>query len=277
MENKLPAENLLGSEPIPDETQSFFEKIKSHLHMPDSKLQIFIPILIVIIVLVVGGGGTYIIAAQVLKPASSQPANDSGIASVNLPTPTSLPTLTPTSVPAPTLPPAVTSPTPVSSAAANWVPYNFSAVNLNFSYPPGWFINLAATSGAPYLYVQNFAGNFPSSVSGNYAISIGRLEQVGITTVGALETQLALNDVNPTFVNGVNVGTPIVSSASATTINGYAAYSRYISYSSAPSVTFNEVYVLDGITNVVRFAPMLDVAGTQSYFNTLLSTIQFTN
>lgn len=283
--DKIPPEkdNVIDSASAPKDDvrppQSLLDKIKS-FHLPDSRLQIVIPVLIVLMVLLVGGGGTYFIASQVLAPQASQTTSSSNdISSIKLPTPTQAP-VTPKATPtAMNTPVGSLTPTlsPTASAAANWTNYSFGPLSLNFMYPPGWFVNLAATSGAPYLYVQNFAGNFPTNPVGNYAIFIGRLEQVGITTVTALQTQLALNDVSPTYVNGVNLGTPIVSSSSATTINGYAAFKRNISYSSSPSATFQEVYVLDGISNVVRFAPLLDIQGATPFLNTLLSTIAFTN
>ncbi len=73
------------------------------------------------------------------------------------------------------------------------------------------------------------------------------------------------------------MGTTTVLSSNPITVNGYQALERTITYSAFPSVQYYEVYVLDGVSNVVRFAPQLDIAGTMPYLNLLLSTVQFTN
>lgn len=172
----------------------------------------------------------------------------------------------------------IPSATPTASPAAGWSTYTFSALNLTFSYPPGWFVNVSQTSGAPYLYVQNFSGNIPFGYTpGQFAILVARLEQVGIVTVDQLISQLALNAASNTFINGVNMGTVNVNGSTPTTINGYQALERSVTYSASPSAQVSEVYVLDGVSNVVEFVPLLDTSYGVSYFNTLLSTIQFTN
>ncbi|MBP7832655.1 MAG: hypothetical protein KA035_02690 [Candidatus Levybacteria bacterium] len=264
--------------------KSLLDKLIPKFDFKIPKEGILIPIGLVVFAAFVGIGGTYMFASSVLKP--EVPAqeisqfDETDVPSFNgrttlrntLPTPTLfVPTSAPTSVPA--------TPTPTTAQTANWTSYNFSAVFLNFSYPPGWFTNVAATSGAPYMYVQNYpvSSTPPVSTSGNFSIYIGRLEQVGITTIAQLQTQLALNAANSTYIGTANMGTTTVLSSNPITINGYQALERTITYSAFPSVQYFEVYVLDGVSNAIRFAPQIDITGTIPYLNLLLSTIKFTN
>lgn len=262
--------------------ESFLTRIVPKFNFSVPKKQILIPALIIVGVLLIGGGGTYIVASNVLGPKSNgteiSSAPDGSIPSFD----ESLAQATSTPAPKAATPTPemvnFTSPTPVASGAANYTPYNFAALYLNFSYPPGWFINVANTSGAPYLFVQNYpTSQTPPSTAGNYSIFIGRLEQVGITTIAQLQTQLALNAANSTYLGTVNMGTTTVLTSTPTTINGYAALQRTITYSAFPSVQYYEVYVLDGVSNAVRFSPQLDIAGATPYLNLLLSTVDFTN
>lgn len=236
-------------------------------------------------ILLIGGGGTYVVASSMFQPKTQTQISDipsSDIPSFNEKVSLTIPTLSPTPVvylPTPT--PELVNPSGSASpgVTANWSPYNFSPVFLNFSYPPGWFVNVAATSGAPYLFVQNYPSTTTpvASSSGNFSIYIGRLEQIGITTVAQLTTQLALNAANNTYLGTVNMGTTTVISSTPITINGYSALQRTITYSAFPAVQYFEVYILDGVTNAIRFAPQLDISGTMPYFNQLLGTVDFTN
>lgn len=264
--------------------KSLLDKLIPKFDFKIPKEGILIPIGLVVFAAFVGIGGTYMFASTVLKPevpeqeisqfdASDVPSFNGRTTLRNtLPTPTLfIPTSAPTSIPA--------IPTPTAAQTANWTPYNFSAVFLNFSYPPGWFANIAATSGAPYMYVQSYpiSSTPPVSTSGNFSIYIGRLEQVGITTISQLQTQLALNAANSTYIGTANMGTTTVLSSNPISVNGYLALERTITYSAFPSVQYYEVYVLDGVSNAIRFAPQLDITGTIPYLNLLLSTIKFTN
>ncbi len=265
---------------------SFLHKLFPKVNFSIPKQGILIPIGLITFAAFVGIGGTYMFAT------STQPkipeAEISQFDSTDLPEyqgrktlrqgPT--PTLfVPTGSPTPVLAQTTPTPTGMSSQTANWTPYNFSAVYLNFSYPTGWFTNVAATSGAPYMYVQNYAVSStpPTSPTGNFSIYIGRLEQVGITTIAQLQTQLALNAANSTYIGTANMGTTTVLSSNPITINEYQALERTITYSAFPNVQYYEVYVLDGVSNAIRFAPQQDTAGTLPYLNLLLSTVEFTN
>lgn len=266
----------------PFKGESLLDRIKSKIPDSDHIFKTFlIPVLVVACVLLVGVGGTYVIAANVLNPGySNEPSkiSQSDLASTVESAPTSTPI--PKALPVVLKPTPVSNitPTPTTDPAAGWTPYTFSALSLNFSYPPGWFVNVPATSGAPYFYVQNFSGSIPTSFSpGQFSILISRLEQVGITTVSSLTTQLALNAASSVTLNGVNMGQVSVISSTPTIINGYQALVRTVIYSASPSAQMNETYILDGVSNVVEFVPLLDTSYGQSYFNTLLSTVEFTN
>lgn len=261
--------------------ESLLDRVKSKI--PDASSfakNILIPAGVVVTVLLVGVGGTYVIASNVLNKSTDSPQTsriseeDLAQSDVLLPSSTPIPP-TPTFTPAPTASP---SPTPIVNPAAGWTSYTFSALNLDFSYPPGWFVNVPSTSGAPYLYVQNFSGSVPIGYNpGQFAILVARLEQVGITTIPELSTQLALNAASNVTINGVNMGQVSVLSSAPTTINGYQALVRNVTYSSFPSAQMTETYVLDGVSNVVQFVPLLDTQPFMTFYNTLLSTIEFTN
>lgn len=265
-------------------TPSLLDRILPKFNFSIPKQSILIPIGLIVFVAFVGIGGTYMFAnstrPEVPVSEISQfdetdvPVFGSNSSIRRGPTPT---LFIPSPLPSKTASSAAA--TPTTSPTLNWTPYNFSAVYLNFSYPPGWFVNVAATSGAPYMYVQNYpvSSTPPVSSSGNLSIFIGRLEQVGITTISQLQTQLALNAANSTYIGTANMGTTTVVSSNPITINGYQALERTITYSAYPSVQYYEVYILDGVSNAIRFAPQLDIAGAMSYFNLLLSTVQFTN
>jgi hypothetical protein len=277
-------ENLVANVPteesdgIPDNKKSLLETVRSRI--PDAShfaRSVLIPLVVVLIVISLGSGGTYLVASNMFnKPVET--AETPRISEADIPVfPTAVPP-TPTPNVVSTDEELIPSATPTASPAAGWSTYTFSALNLTFSYPPGWFVNVSQTSGAPYLYVQNFSGNIPFGYTpGQFAILVARLEQVGIVTVDQLISQLALNAASNTFINGVNMGTVNVNGSTPTTINGYQALERSVTYSASPSAQVSEVYVLDGVSNVVEFVPLLDTSYGVSYFNTLLSTIQFTN
>lgn len=266
----------------PFSSGSLLDKLKSKI--PDSThftKTILIPAAVVVGVLFVGVGGTYVIASNIFKSSTDIPSS-SRISENDLPSTDSAISDSPSiasssgkttskSKPAPSVNPTPTIP-------AGWTSYNFSVLNLNFSYPPGWFVNVPSSSGAPYLYVQNFSGNLPLGYSpGQFAILISRLEQVGITTVTALTTQLAINAASSVFINGQNMGQVNVISATPIMINGYQALQRTVTYSSSPSAQMTETYILDGVSNVVEFIPLLDTSYGQTYYNQLLNTVSFTN
>lgn len=292
MNDDMPAESLPVSTPevldgsvvpVPAPT-SFIHRLFPKISNSLPKSSVLLSIAIVAGVLLIGGGGTYVIASQAFqeKPADQEISDiqTSDIPSFEESASLALPTLTETPTPIlPTPTAELINPSASSSSAiANWSPYNFGPIFLNFSYPPGWYINVANTSGAPYLFVQNYSSSStPASSSGNFSIYIGRLTQVGMTTVAQLQTQLALNAANNTYIGTVNMGTTTVVSSSPTTINGYSALQRTIMYSAFPLVQYYEVYVLDGVSNAIRFAPQLDITGTMPYFNQLLGSIDFTN
>jgi hypothetical protein len=277
-------ENLVANVPteesdgIPDNKKSLLETVRSRI--PDAShfaRSVLIPLVVVLIVISLGSGGTYLVASNMFnKPVET--AETPRISEADIPVfPTAVPP-TPTPNVVSTDEELIPSATPTASPAAGWSTYTFSALNLTFSYPPGWFVNVSQTSGAPYLYVQNFSGNIPFGYTpGQFAILVARLEQVGIVTVDQLISQLALNAASNTFINGVNMGTVNVNGSTPTTINGYQALERSVTYSASPSAQVSKVYVLDGVSNVVEFVPLLDTSYGVSYFNTLLSTIQFTN
>lgn len=238
-----------------------------------------LPVGIILAILLVGAGGTYFAATMLFSPKSSSKIASNGTLenkSVNLPSPTITPTFapSPSATPSPTL---YLTPTPVSSGSAGWTSYYFSGGNLSFQYPPGWFVDLADTSGAPYLHVQNFqpTGKLPVNPQKQYAFLIERFEQVGIASVSGLLNALANKASSPVLLEGVNMGTATVLSGGAKTVNGYSAYERTVSYSNFPTSQYYELYVLDGKSIVVRFLPELDTASGISYFNTLLGTVLF--
>ncbi|MBP6913730.1 MAG: hypothetical protein KBC00_03915 [Candidatus Levybacteria bacterium] len=283
-------ENLVANVPteetneVPKNTESLLDRVRSK--MPDAShfaRSVLIPIVVVLIVISIGSGGTYLVASDMLNKSTETSATSRisesdipVIPTIALPTSSIIPSPTPDTALVDGTPPQSVNPT--ASPAAGWSTYTFAALNLTFSYPPGWYVNLSQTSGAPYLYVQNFPGNIPIGYTpGQFAILIARLEQVGIVTVDQLISQLALNAGSSTFINGVNMGTVNVNGSTPTTVNGYQALERSVTYSSSPSAQVSEVYVLDGVSNVVEFVPLLDTPYGSSYFNTLLSTIQFSN
>lgn len=266
---------------------SIFSKLFPKLSFGSFRTQSFlIPVAIVILVLLIGGGGTYIVASNVFTSSNNAtPGDISSISQSDIPESVSIKQPSPTPAPTKSIDKTSTSntssvtPTPTPNPALTWTPYAFSPVFLEFKYPPGWYVSTPATSGAPFMYVQNYnpATGVPTSIVGAYNIYIARLGQVGITTVSQLTTQLAVNDVNNVYVNGVNMGTTSVLTSNSKTINGYLAYERTVSYSNSPGSSIYQLYVLDGVTNVIQFVPGLDTVYGQPYFNTLISTISFTN
>lgn len=268
---------------------NFITKIFPQLaHLNISLKTILIPGAVVILVLMIGIGGTYTIASMMF----SSPGSDAGISTISssdLPKTTEISGL----IPSPAKKTSGTSPQPSQTASVSatptpnqvlmpttgWPTFSFGSVFLTFKYPTGWYATAANTSGAPYMYVQNFqpAGSVPNPIGNNYTITISRLTQVGITSIDQLVTQLALNGINATYINGVNVGTVSVLSSTPTTINGYSALERTITYSASPSAQLYELYVLDGVSNAIRFFPQYNTTYGRPYFDALVSTIQFTN
>lgn len=241
--------------------------------------KVILPIAIIVSILLVGVGGTYFVAASLFSPKPPpKVASNSSLESesVKLPSPTPTPTVIPTPVVA-TQAAVLVSPTPVSSNSASLSSYYFSGANLSFQYPSDWFVDLADTSGAPYLHVQNFqpAGKFPANPQKQYAFLIERFDQVGIASLSGLLDVLSSKASNPVMLEGVSMGTPSVLSGDSKVINGYQAYSRTVSYSNFPTSQYLEVYVLDGKSTVVRLVPELDIANGSTYFNDLLKTIYF--
>jgi hypothetical protein len=272
---------------VPQKDDTFISKLKINfkLSLPPFVQNIIIPVVVIVIVIMVGGGGTYLIASNVLG-TNTESSNVSKISDTDIPVVPSKavskinPTPTPTHVPEKN--PAGTTPIPtptISEVTQSWTPYTFSAVNMTFKYPLGWFVNLGTASGAPYLFIQNFSGSVdPSSYkTGEYAVYVFRLEQTGITSVTNLTTQLAVNAASSTYINGVNYGQVTVKSSTTMTINGYQALRQNVSYSQFPSITFIQTYILDGVSNVIGFMPMLDATYGQPYFDLIFSTVQFTN
>ncbi len=281
---ETPPENAITPSESAFKEDSLLDRLKSTIpNVEQFAKNVLLPVTVVAGVFLVGVGGTYVIASNVLNPAGGLPGpskiSSSDLAAapvVSLPIPTSTPELT-AATPTPTDVVASVSATPTPDPAKGWTPYSFGVLKLNFSYPPGWFITVPQTSGAPYLYVQNFSGNLPAKYTpGQFSLLISRLEQVGITTINALTTQLALNAASNITLNGVNMGQVSVISSVPTTINGYQALQRIVTYSSSPSAQMSETYILDGVSNVIEFVPLLDTSYGASYFNTLLSTVKFT-
>lgn len=266
--------------------ESLFSKFKINFNLPPVVQNAVIPGLVIMIVLLLGGGGTYLVVSNVLG-TSTQGSASENISKEDLelvPTLASFPpTLTPTPAPTSTTiseEDRVESPTTTaqSSVVKEWPTYTFSSVFMTFSYPTGWAVNLGATSAAPYLYIQNFTGSVPVTYSpGQYAILVSRLDQVGITTINALTTQLALNDASTTTINGVTYGTATVISSESFSVNGNLAYERTVNYSAFPNNSFYELYILDGVSNVIKFMPLLDSNWGQPYFNLIYKTVEFTN
>ena len=253
----------------------FFEKVKSKIPNPSFVQTFLIPATVVFLVLLIGGGGTYLIASNVMGKNTSPPSSISSISESNIPTvavstPTPIP-MTPT----PTVSVAITT-NLVASAAAGWTPYTFTQLFFSFSFPPQWFVVMGGTSGPPYLTVQNFSGSTPINIQGKYSILISRFEQVGITSVSNLTTQLAINAASNTFINGINMGQVTVLSAAQKAVNGHPALERTVSYSAFPTRNYYELYILDGVSNVIRLMPQLDTVYGKPYFDTLVSTIKFT-
>lgn len=290
MEEK-PAEEKVEKKNTPDQTakgektagdapkESFLEKLKFKVPSFLFVQTLLIPATIIFLILLIGGGGTYLIASSVFTKNTPPASSTSRISESDIPqVPTvAVPTVvppTPTTAPSP-VPTLDISPTPMASPAAGWTPNNFTQLFLTFSYPPQWFVSVGGTSGPPYLTVRNFSGAARQNSQGQYSFLISRLEQVGITTISNLTTQLALNAASSTYINGVNMGQVTVISATPKTVNGYQALERTVSYSAFPTTNFYELYVLDGVSNVVKFMPQLDTTNGKSYFDTLISTIKF--
>lgn len=281
-----PIDQSSGTEnPVPQKSDSVLSKIKFKFNPPPLVQRFVIPTVIVLIILVAGGGGTYLVASSVLGSKTSS-NGVSKISEADIPAVPSSAISPPSPTPTPTL-----SPTPVvievkkkinqtslPSIVNSWPSYTFTAVNMVFKYPSLWTVSLGSTSGAPYLYIQNFAGSIPSTYSnGQYAIFISRLEQVGITSISGLTTQLALNNVSNTSINGVNYGTATVVSSESLTLGGKNAYKRKVNYSSFPNTEYTELYILDGVSNVIKFMPLLDTSWGKPYFDLIVGTVTFTN
>ncbi len=278
--NPAAGNNSVSQEPQPQSPPEEKKIIKSPLlKMQLPKVSKFIlPIAIMVAILLMGVGGTYFVASSLFSPRKpSKIASNTSLEnnSIKLPSPTPTPTLAPT----PTASPAaiIISPTPVSSASGSFSSYYFSGANFSFQYPSDWFVDLATTSDAPYLHVQNFqpTGKLPANPQKQYAFLIERFEQVGIASVSALLDTLANKASSPVTLEGVNMGTPSVLSGDSKVINGYQAYSRTVSYSNFPTSQYLEVYVLDGKSMVVKLMPELDIANGSVYFNDLLKTVYF--
>lgn len=243
-----------------------------------------IPAVVIIIVLLIGGGGTYIVASNVFKNQAQQriasDISENDLAQfTTVTTPTPIPaTPTPTPNSDVIFPGLLTqTPTPSVDSAAQWIPYSFSELSLDFKYPPGWYVQVSSSSGPPALNAQNFSPNspVPADTDGVYQIQISRFPQVGITSISQLTSQLAINEANNTYINGVNMGLVTVVNSGNKTINGYQAYERTIMYSNSPFASVYQLFVLDGVGNVIQFVPAYDVVYGQSYFNTLITTVSF--
>lgn len=282
MEESAASQASNTENPAPTKEDSFISRFKISFSLPPFVHAFVIPAVVVIIVLLVGGGGTYLVVSNVLG-TSTQSSATQKISEPDIPAVPSIAILPPTSTPTPTSTPEagleeniITTPQP--NVVNSWYSYGFSAVHMNFYYPPGWTVNLGGTSGAPYLYIQNFTGSIPSTYStGQYAVLVSRLEQIGISTVSGLATQLAINDAGSTYINGVNYGLATVLSSKSLSVKGNSAHERTVKYSSFPNTNYYELYILDGSSNVIKFMPLLDVNWGQPYFDLIVSTVNFTN
>lgn len=263
--------------------ESLFKKIFpnfSGLNFSFSASAFLIPAAIVVLVLLIGGGGTYILASNVFK-SENESRVASQISEDDIPdfnaiaAPTPIPPTPTTDAVFPGL--LTQTPTPTIDPASLWIPYTFAALNLTFKYPPGWYVSVSSSSGPPALSVQNFSPNSPVPIDtdGVYAINISRFPQVGITTISQLTTQLAINESNNIYINGVNMGIVTVTASGNKTINGYVAYERTITYSNSPFSSVYQLFVLDGVSNVVQFTSQYDILYGQSYFNAFVTTISF--
>lgn len=258
--------------------ESFLDKLKLKIPSFSFVQTLLIPAAVVVLILLIGGGGTFLIASNVFMQKDQPVSNISSVSELDtVQTPTPTLALTQTQDSSQSTPLLTLTPAPVASAAAGWTPYTFTQLFLTFSYPLNWFVNVGGTSGPPYLTVRNFSGQPQSNTQNQYTILISRLEQVGITTVSGLTTQLALNAASSTYINGVNMGQVTVLSATPTTVNGYQALERTVTYSAFPTTNYYELYILDGVSNVIRCMPQLDTTNGRPYFDTLISTIRFTN
>jgi hypothetical protein len=267
--------------------ESLFKKIFpsfSGFQFSLSVASFLIPTAIVLVVLLIGGGGTYIVASNIFKNKNTQTV-ESQISEDDIPrfTAVATPTRIPPS-PTPTTNPDVVfsglltqTPTPIIDPAGVWISYIFQPLSLTFKYPPGWYVSVSSSSGPPALNVQNFSPNSPVPIDtdGIYQIQISRFPQVGITSVSQLTSQLAVNEANPVYINGVNMGLVTTINSGNKTINGNTAYERTISYSNSPFSNVYQLFVLDGSGNVVQFVPAFDTIYGQSYFNTFVTTITF--
>lgn len=281
MEEKVPQDTALHEDSAKNGTsskESFLEKVK--LKIPSfSFVQTFIvPGAVVVLILLIGGGGTFLIASNLFMQKNQPASSISSVSELDaLQTPTPALALTQTPDSSQSAPLLTLTPAPVASGAAGWTPYAFTQLFLTFSYPLNWFVSVGGTSGPPYLSVRNFSGQPQLNTQNQYSILISRLEQVGITTVSGLITQLALNAASSTYINGVNMGQVTVISATPKTVNGYQALERTVTYSAFPTTNFYELYILDGVSNVIRCMPQLDTTNGKPYFDTLISTIRFTS
>lgn len=259
-----------------------FPKLSSfHLNLNVSA--ILIPFVIIMLVLLIGGGGTYILASNVFKGNTQSKIATTSVSESDIPQFSSISTPTPT-VPLPTPTPndvfpalLTQTPTPTADPSSQWISYAFQPLTLTFKYPPGWYVQVSSGSGPPSFTVQNFSPNspVPTDTDGVYQIQVSRFEQVGITTITQLTTQLAVNEANNIYINGVNMGIVTVINSGSRTINTYQAYERTITYSNSPFAQVYQLFILDGSGNVVQFMPAYDILYGQTYFNTLVSTVSF--
>lgn len=244
-------------------------KQKIHFSIPP-KLGVLFVVLIPLATASVAAGGTYLIASNAAESNTQTASFQDKLLSIPTPIPT---------VPVPTESIPLTA-TPTPDPTASWPSYDFNTLYLNFRYPTGWNVVVGNTSGPPYLHIRNFIASGSAALqdtNGEYAIRVSRFPQVGITTIDQLTAQLAINDGSGVNEDGQNLGTVSATTTSIGKINGYLSFGRAITYSTNPSQQIPEVFVFDGLGNVVRVVPQLDVSGTQPYFNQVISTFTFTN
>lgn len=160
-----------------------------------------------------------------------------------------------------------------------WVPYKFAALGMTVRYPPDWYVQVSASSDGSGFTLQNFKplafGQDAATKSGNFALKFSRW-RVGLRDFATVKAELAKDNGQEGSYNGKAAGKMTISNMREYLINGFNAYSRYVSYASVSAVLSSEVYIHDGRDLVVKIVPTMNDTEGRSIYNQIISTFTFT-
>ncbi len=177
----------------------------------------------------------------------------------------------------------VPSPNPVANVfsttpvPADWKIYDATELGVSFKYPSDWYVDL--TNGPTYIRVQNYDMNTapgrsysPTADKGKYLTVLRKDTTLNVSTYDELHNELA-NRV----LSNTDLGPAVIVNENQFMINGYTAYQREVRYPNSPLNDGLETYVLDGKGNIIIVSPGLDIEGGKTFYDQILSTIQFMN